>query len=90
MFTLPREMSRGTGPGDVERGIVRVLDVDPDLATDLDPETLRSATAELMAPVVTVAEDRSPFGPSQRGGVATGTGFLYDEDGHTSAALRRR
>jgi hypothetical protein len=37
-----------------------------------------------------VAEDRSPFGPPQRGGVATGTGFLYDEDGHTSAALRRR
>jgi CRP/FNR family cyclic AMP-dependent transcriptional regulator len=60
-------MSRGTGPGDVERGIVRVLDVDPDLATDLDPETLRSVTAELMAPVVTIewASHRGRWGPSR-------------------------
>jgi CRP/FNR family transcriptional regulator, cyclic AMP receptor protein len=55
-----------TGNGDSERRLVRVLDIDPDLGTDLDPDALRSATAELIAPVVPVewVKHTGRWGPS--------------------------
>jgi CRP/FNR family transcriptional regulator, cyclic AMP receptor protein len=49
-----------------EPRLVRILDVDPDLAVDLDPERSRDATAELRAPVARVEWERNDgrWGPS--------------------------
>lgn len=59
--------STGTGVGERERHLVRLLEVDPDLGADLDPAALESATPELVAPVVPVEWVRreNRWGPSE-------------------------
>ncbi|MGH2762480.1 MAG: Crp/Fnr family transcriptional regulator [Thermoleophilaceae bacterium] len=56
-----------SGDGSLELRREHVLDVDPALGDDLDPESLRSATAELLAPVVPIewAEHSGVWGPSR-------------------------
>jgi CRP/FNR family transcriptional regulator, cyclic AMP receptor protein len=46
---------------------VRVLDADPDLGIDLDPNELAAATAELVAPLVQIEWARNPgrWGPAE-------------------------
>lgn len=53
-----------------EPRLVRILEVDPDLALDLDPETSLDATAELLAPVARIEWERKDgrWGPPDPGG----------------------
>jgi CRP/FNR family transcriptional regulator, cyclic AMP receptor protein len=46
---------------------VRILDVDPDLAADLEPDAVESATTELIAPVASLdwPRHRGRWGPSE-------------------------
>jgi CRP/FNR family transcriptional regulator, cyclic AMP receptor protein len=58
------------GRGGPEPRLVRILEVDPDLAVDLDPETSRDATADLRAPVARIEWERNTgrWGPSDHEG----------------------
>jgi CRP/FNR family cyclic AMP-dependent transcriptional regulator len=49
-----------------DRGLVRLLEVDPDLGADLDPETLETTSAELIAPLATIdwTTNRGRWGPA--------------------------
>jgi CRP/FNR family transcriptional regulator, cyclic AMP receptor protein len=60
--TVARVMGRKTAG----RGAVRLLEVDPDLGADLEPESLRTAASELVAPVTRVgwARNRGRWGPA--------------------------
>ena len=53
-----------------EPRLVRILEVDPDLAVDLDAETSRDATVDLRAPVARIEWERndSRWGPADPGG----------------------
>ena len=53
-----------------DRRSVRVLEVDPDLGADLDPETFRGAAAELTAPIVPIewTTGQGRWGPSDTRG----------------------
>lgn len=53
--------------GHDERRLVRVLELDPDLAVDLDADALGAAEAELVAPAATLdwPRRRGRWGPSQ-------------------------
>jgi hypothetical protein len=55
-----------SGNGELDRRLVRVLDIDPDLGVDLDAESLGPAGAELIAPVASVecAGGRGRWGPA--------------------------
>jgi CRP/FNR family cyclic AMP-dependent transcriptional regulator len=50
-----------------DRRLVRVLEADPDLGVDLDPEALEVAGAELIAPVASIRwpRHRGRWGPSE-------------------------
>jgi hypothetical protein len=50
-----RSVGMWKSAGESPRGrVVRVLEVDPDLAIDLDADVVAAATAELVAPVATL------------------------------------
>ena len=51
-------MSPQAHSGDRERRLVRILEVDPDLAADLDTEAIDSATNQLIAPVAALEWQR--------------------------------
>lgn len=56
--------------GDLGRRVVRVLEVEPDLAADLDPGALQVARAELVAPATPIEwrTRREPWGPAETQG----------------------
>jgi CRP/FNR family transcriptional regulator, cyclic AMP receptor protein len=53
--------------GELDRRPVRILEVDPDLAADLDGEAAQTASAQLIAPVVRIdwRRHRGRWGPSE-------------------------
>src|SRR5918995_1188335 len=55
------------GRGELDRRLVRILEVDPDLAADLDGEAAQTASAQLSAPVVRIEwpRHRGRWGPSE-------------------------
>ena len=59
-------MWRKSGSADVDRRLVRILEVDPDLAADLAPDAVESAATELIAPVASLEwqRHRGRWGPS--------------------------
>jgi CRP/FNR family transcriptional regulator, cyclic AMP receptor protein len=54
------------GNGDLDRRLVHVIEVDPDLAIDLDPEASRAAAAELLARAAPIdwARNEGTWGPA--------------------------
>lgn len=52
---------------ELDRRLVRVLDAEPDLGADLDPETLSYAREELLAPAIPIewATNRGRWGPTE-------------------------
>jgi CRP/FNR family transcriptional regulator, cyclic AMP receptor protein len=56
------------GRGELDRRLVRILEVDPDLAADLDGEAAQTASAQLIAPVVRIEwpRHRGRWGPSEQ------------------------
>jgi CRP/FNR family transcriptional regulator, cyclic AMP receptor protein len=55
-----------TGNGEPDRGFLRLLEADPDLGADLEPDVLQAVNAELTVPVAAIqwSRARGRWGPS--------------------------